>query len=48
MMMLGVIGNFKYETIKEYGLRGASYWALNLQTPPNWSVLVSNFKVAKL
>ena len=38
----------KYETIKEYGLRGASYWALNLQTPPNWPVLVSNFKVAKL
>lgn len=38
----------KYETIKQYGLRGASYWALNLETPPNWPVLVHNFKVAKL
>lgn len=38
----------KYETIKEYGLRGASYWALNLESIPNWPVLISNFRVAKL
>lgn len=38
----------KYETIKEYGLRGASYWVLNLESIPNWPVLTSNFRVAKL
>jgi len=38
----------KYENIKEYGLRGASYWALNLESIPNWPVLISNFRVAKL
>lgn len=38
----------KYDTIKEYGLRGASYWALNLESTPNWPVLVHNFRVAKL
>ncbi|MCQ1528237.1 LysM peptidoglycan-binding domain-containing protein [Lutispora saccharofermentans] len=37
----------KYDTIRQYGLRGASYWALNLQTPPNWPVLVGNFRVLK-
>jgi len=38
----------KYDTIKEYGLRGASYWELNLEAPQNWPVLVSNFRVRKL
>ncbi|SHI58685.1 LysM peptidoglycan-binding domain-containing protein [Lutispora thermophila] len=38
----------KYDVIKQYGLRGASYWALNLQSIPNWPVLTANFRIAKL
>lgn len=38
----------KYDTIKQYGLRGASYWVLNLESIPNWPVLAGNFRIAKL
>ncbi len=38
----------KYDTIKEYGLRGASYWELNLKSTQNWHALLSRFRVKKL
>lgn len=38
----------KYDTVKEYGLRGASYWELNTGSTQNWPVLLSRFKVKKL
>ncbi|TFB22787.1 LysM peptidoglycan-binding domain-containing protein [Filobacillus milosensis] len=38
----------KYETIKDYGLRGASYWVLNIPFPQNWPVLQDEFQVEKL
>lgn len=38
----------KYDTIREYGLRGASYWELNLKSTQNWPALLSNFRVKKL
>ncbi|MGE5633561.1 MAG: LysM peptidoglycan-binding domain-containing protein [Caulobacteraceae bacterium] len=38
----------KYNTIKEYRLRGASYWELNLGSTQNWPVLESVFRVRKL
>ncbi|MFZ0369517.1 MAG: LysM peptidoglycan-binding domain-containing protein [Halobacillus sp.] len=38
----------KYDTIKIYGLRGASYWVLGSPFPQNWPVLQSNFRVKKL
>ena len=38
----------KYDVVKSYRLRGVSYWSLNTQTPQNWPVLLSNFKVRKL
>lgn len=38
----------KYTTIKDYGLRGASYWVLGNPFPQNWPVLQSNFMIRKL
>ena len=38
----------KYDTIKEYGLRGASYWELNAKSTQNWPALLSVFRVRKL
>ncbi|WP_394218716.1 LysM peptidoglycan-binding domain-containing protein [Halobacillus trueperi] len=38
----------KYDTIEEYGLRGASYWVLGSPFPQNWPVLQRNFKVKKM
>ena len=38
----------KYDTIREYGLRGASYWELNLESTQNWPALLSDFRVKKL
>lgn len=38
----------KYDVIKEYGLRGGSYWVLGSPIPQNWPVLENNFKVKKI
>ena len=37
----------KYETVKEYGLRGISYWVLGIPFPQNWPVLQDHFRVKK-
>ncbi|RLL41985.1 LysM peptidoglycan-binding domain-containing protein [Oceanobacillus piezotolerans] len=37
----------KYETVKEYGLRGVGYWVLGSPFPQNWPVLQSNFIIQK-
>jgi spore germination protein len=37
----------KFNTVKEYGLRGLSYWELSVPFPQNWVVLENNFRVAK-
>lgn len=38
----------KYNTVKEYGLRGVSYWELSSPFPQNWVVLENNFRVRKI
>lgn len=38
----------KYNLLKDYQLRGASYWVLGNSFPQNWSVLQSNFKIDKI
>ncbi|WP_144475902.1 LysM peptidoglycan-binding domain-containing protein [Cytobacillus oceanisediminis] len=38
----------RYDTVKEYGLRGVSYWVLGPSFPQNWPVLQNNFRVRKL
>ncbi|NKE06634.1 MULTISPECIES: LysM peptidoglycan-binding domain-containing protein [Mesobacillus] len=38
----------KYDTAKEYGLRGVSYWVLGPSFPQNWPVLQNNFRARKL
>lgn len=37
----------KFDTIKQYGLRGISYWVLGNPFPQNWLVLEDNFHVVK-
>lgn len=38
----------KYDLVKEYKLRGISYWVLGLSFPQNWPVLAANFTTRKL
>ncbi|MFD2923274.1 LysM peptidoglycan-binding domain-containing protein [Halobacillus naozhouensis] len=38
----------KYDTIKNYRLRGASFWVLGNPFPQNWAVLQNNFQIRKL
>jgi spore germination protein len=37
----------KYDTVKQYGLRGVSYWTLGPPFPQNWPILQKNFRVRK-
>jgi len=37
----------KYNTVKEYGLRGVSYWVLGTTFPQNWPVLQNTFRIRK-
>jgi spore germination protein len=37
----------KFDTVKEYNLRGISYWALGYPFPQNWVLLEDNFIVQK-
>lgn len=38
----------KFDLVKEYNLRGLSYWALCYPFPQNWALLKQNFTVKKL
>lgn len=38
----------KLETVKQYGLRGISYWELSSPFPQNWPILWENFRIRKL
>ncbi len=38
----------KFDTAKEYGLGGISYWALGYPYPENWVLLEDNFTIRKL
>jgi spore germination protein len=38
----------KFDTVKDYNLRGISYWALGFPFPQNWTLLQNNFTVKKL
>lgn len=38
----------KFDTVKAYGLRGISYWALGYPYPQNWALLEDNFTVRKI
>ncbi|PYI54834.1 LysM peptidoglycan-binding domain-containing protein [Paenibacillus flagellatus] len=37
----------KFDLIKEYGLRGISYWVLGQRFPQNWALLEANFNIKK-
>ncbi|RKD29502.1 LysM peptidoglycan-binding domain-containing protein [Thermohalobacter berrensis] len=37
----------KFDTVKEYGLRGISYWVLGYPFPQNWALLEDNFIIRK-
>jgi spore germination protein len=37
----------KYNTVKEYNLRGLSYWVLGPSFPQNWPLLAANFTIKK-
>lgn len=38
----------KFDLVKQYNLRGVSYWALGYRYPQNWVLLDDNFTVKKL
>lgn len=38
----------KFDLIKEYNLRGVSYWVLGYPFPQNWVLLEDNFQIRKL
>lgn len=38
----------KFDTVKEYGLRGLSYWGLGYPFRQNWFLLEDNFDIRKL
>jgi spore germination protein len=38
----------KFNTIKEYQLRGVSYWVLGYPYPQNWALLGDNFTIKKI
>jgi len=38
----------KFDTVKQYQLKGISYWALGYPFPQNWVLLENNFNVRKL
>lgn len=38
----------KFNTVKSYGLRGISYWALGYPFPQNWALLEDNFTIKKM
>ncbi|NLM73965.1 MAG: LysM peptidoglycan-binding domain-containing protein [Clostridiaceae bacterium] len=38
----------KFDLVKEYDLRGISYWALGYPFPQNWALLDDNFIITKL
>lgn len=35
----------KYNLVKQYGLRGVSYWELGQPSPQNWTLLKQNFRI---
>ncbi|MGA8942564.1 MAG: glycosyl hydrolase family 18 protein [Thermoactinomyces sp.] len=37
----------KFNLVKEFGLRGVSYWVLGEDFPKNWSLLQENFQIRK-
>jgi len=37
----------KFDTVKEYGLPGISYWVLGYPFPQNWTLLGENFQINK-
>lgn len=38
----------KFDLVKQYNLRGVSYWALGYPYPQNWALLNGNFQIRKL
>ena len=38
----------KFDMVKDYKLRGVSYWALGYPYPENWALLKDNFSIKKL
>ncbi|MCM3666704.1 LysM peptidoglycan-binding domain-containing protein [Mesobacillus subterraneus] len=38
----------KFDLIKQYNLRGVSYWVLGYPFPQNWALLEDNFNIKKL
>jgi spore germination protein len=38
----------KFDTVKDYGLRGISYWGLGYEFPQNFPLLSDNFQIRKL